>query len=355
MRHTQISSPFTVTAIRAWQPQTPGSPNDWRTSLGQIIVEVELQSGFLGVGVGGGGSASIHVIHNVLRSEIVGREFSTPIDVHDHMCRFTSFYGLSGIVPMALSGIDIAIWDAYAKSNNVTILELLNPKQNPNISCPMYQTVFDEVGASLAVESGMAAVKLHLERFGCDPDIREISELVYRTREAIGSDCGLMLDAFGKWDLTTTRKIADEVFKHVIDWIEEPLLPQEVSSYTELCDKSPIAIAGGEHEYLIYGFRRLMDNRAHHVYQPDINWCGGLSTLISIYEMASHHNVRVCPHRGSEPFALPAIMALDPEPLAESGRDWFKALYPPTKIERGRAICNADLGFGVQLSNRDEA
>jgi L-alanine-DL-glutamate epimerase-like enolase superfamily enzyme len=350
MRVKIPASSFAVSEIRAWQPTTPGSPEDWRTSLGQIIVEVEFASGVIGLGVGGGGSASIHVIHSVMRAELLDKEFLTPLDLHDHMCKFTSFYGLSGIVPMAISGIDLAIWDAFAKSQHSTVLKILDPNCEANASCPMYQTVFDDAAALLATEQGMAAVKLHLERYGSDPDVREIEQLVHKTRDAIGPDCELMLDAFGKWSVSTTREIAERVYKYDIAWIEEPLLPQEIASYTELCKNSPVPIAGGEHEYLINGFIRLVDAHAHHVYQPDVNWCGGLSTLIAIYELANCNDVRVCPHRGSEPFALPAIMALDSRPLAESGRDWFTAINPPTTVDQGRASCNAGLGFGIELS-----
>jgi len=349
MRLSVPSLPFRVVALRAWQPSTPGSPEDWRTTLGQIIVEVVFDSGVRGLGVGGGGLAAIHVIDNVMRAELLNKEFTTPFGLHEHIRKFTSFYGLSGIVPMAISGIDLAIWDAYAKSNNSTILELLDPHQDPNASCPMYQTVFDADGALQAMNMGMAAVKLHLERYGHKPDIVKIEHLVYRTRDAVGPDCLLMLDAFGKWDVATTRKLADRIAKYDIDWIEEPLLPQEIASYSELCAHSPIPIAGGEHEYLLNGFRRLMDAQAHDVYQPDVNWCGGLSTLIGIYELAKRNNVRVCPHRGSEPFALPAIMALDPNPLAESGRDWFRVFKPSIGVEGGRATCNTGIGFGIEL------
>jgi L-rhamnonate dehydratase len=349
MRLSGPTLPFSVTKLRAWQPFTAGSPEDWRTSLGQIVVEVELDSGVIGLGVGGGGAASIHIIHNVIRMELMDKEFLTPLELHEHMRKFTSFYGLSGIVPMAISGIDLAIWDAYAKSRNSTILQLLDPSQDPNASCPMYQTVFDNAGAVRALNQGMAAVKLHLERYGHDPDIGEIEELVHRTRDAIGPDCKLMLDAFGKWDVPITRRLADRICKYDISWIEEPLLPEDVQLYTELCEQSPIPIAGGEHEYLRNGFCRLMNAHAHDVYQPDVNWCGGLSTLIAIYELAKRHGVRVCPHRGSEPFALPAIMALDPDPLAESGRDWFSVFDPPTRVEQGRATCNVGLGFGIEL------
>ena len=350
MRASIPNSPFTVATVRAWQPSTPGSPDDWRTSLGQIIVEIQFDSGVVGLGVGGGGAPSIHVIDNLMRTELTNKTFQTPIDLHHHICDFTSFYGRSGIVPMAISGVDLAVWDAYAKSNNSTVLKILNPHSDPTACCPMYQTVFDETAALQSTEQGMAAVKLHLERYGSDPDVRAIEELVQRTRAAVGPDCELMLDAFGKWNVATTREVADRIHRYDIAWIEEPLLPQEITSYTELCRHSPIPIAGGEHEYLIDGFRRLIDAHAHDIYQPDINWCGGLSTLIAIYELANRNEVRVCPHRGSEAFSLPAIMAFDNTPLAESGRDWFKAITPLTRVDQGRASCNTGMGFGIELS-----
>jgi L-alanine-DL-glutamate epimerase-like enolase superfamily enzyme len=159
MRTSIPSSPFIISRIRAWQPSTPGSPNDWRTSLGQIIVEVELESGFVGIGVGGGGAAALHVINGLMRTELTNKTFVTPLELHQHMCTFTSFYGRSGIVPMAISGVDLATWDAFAKSNNSTVLKILNPNCDLTKSCPMYQTVFDDIAAVLATEQGMAAVK----------------------------------------------------------------------------------------------------------------------------------------------------------------------------------------------------
>jgi len=132
-----------------------------------------------------------------------------------------------------------------------------------------------------------------------------------------------------------------------VSWLEEPVQPDDLAGYAELAEKSPVPIAGGEHEYLAEGFRELIDRGLHAVLQPDINWCGGLTTLIDIYRMANQAGVRVCPHRGCEPFALPAIASLDPEPLAESGRKWFDCLEGAPKIADGQITLSAASGFGV--------
>ena len=67
-----------IERVESVQPPTPGSPPDWRTQLGQILVRVTTDEGLEGVGVGGGGLAGVHVIESVLRDTIVGREFERP-------------------------------------------------------------------------------------------------------------------------------------------------------------------------------------------------------------------------------------------------------------------------------------
>ena len=98
-----------IERVEAVQPPTPGSPPDWRTQLGQILVRVTTEEGLEGVGVGGGGLAGVHVVVSVLRDMLVGRDFNRPEDLHREMCRQTSFYGRKGVVVMAISGVDLAL------------------------------------------------------------------------------------------------------------------------------------------------------------------------------------------------------------------------------------------------------
>ncbi|HUG68630.1 MAG TPA: hypothetical protein VMM76_12825, partial [Pirellulaceae bacterium] len=76
--------------IRATQPPTPGSPGDWRTQLGQIVVEIEADNGLIGIGVGSGGAAGIHVVRTVLRDLLLGRDATDVEQLHAEMCRHTS-------------------------------------------------------------------------------------------------------------------------------------------------------------------------------------------------------------------------------------------------------------------------
>ena len=108
-----------ISNLTAVQPPTPGSPADWRTHLGQIIVQVHTDEGLTGIGVGGGGAASIHVVETVLRDLLVGYELDEFDDdrfsLHREMCDRTVFFGQKGLVVMAISGVDLALWDLHGK------------------------------------------------------------------------------------------------------------------------------------------------------------------------------------------------------------------------------------------------
>ncbi|MCA9122632.1 MAG: mandelate racemase/muconate lactonizing enzyme family protein [Planctomycetaceae bacterium] len=339
--------PMQITNIRATQPPTPGSPDDWRTQLGQIVVEVETDIGLIGVGVGGGGAAGIHVVQTVLNDLLLGRDASNVESLHAEMCRHTSFYGRKGLVVMAISGVDLALWDLRGKAANLPVAQLLNPDVDLTRELPTYSTVFDDAEAEAAFCAGHQAIKLHVERFGNQPDPGAIAELVRRTRARLGPDASVMLDAFARWDIDTSLRVADAIAPYNVAWLEEPIQPDDLDGYAALAAKSPVPIAGGEHEYLSDGFKTLIDRRLHAVLQPDINWCGGLTTLIEIYRMAQASNIRVVPHRGCEPYALAAIAALDPDPLAESGRKWFKCLDGFPATYEGVVQASSSPGFGV--------
>src|SRR5262249_39626474 len=142
-------------------------------------------------------------------------------------------------------------------------------------------------------------------------------------RIRIGPAGSLMIDAWMRWDLTTTLAVARATVAQRLDWIEEPLPVDDVAGYAELSRSCTVPIAGGEHEFTAHGFADLLEKRLHQVLQPDVCWCGGMTELVKIYELARRANVRMCPHRGAELWGLHALAALDPQPLAESGRPWM--------------------------------
>ncbi len=334
-----------ITQIRTCQPPCD-SPRDWRTSLGQILVAVDTDSGLTGYGVGGGGLAGMHIVRTVLRDLLIGREVE-PIETRwQEMYDATLAFGRKGVAVMALSGIDLALWDLRAKAAGASVAQVFGGARQAVL--PTYTTVWDDLPAS--VVGTHSAFKLHLGSQDSG-NVQPLVDVVRRARDRVGPGMRLMVDAWMKWDVPFTLRFAAAAAPLNLDWIEEPISPDDLAGYAELCKQSPIPIAGGEHEFTARAFEELIDRRLHHVLQPDVCWVGGMTELVKIYTAANQAGVRVCPHRGAEVWALPALAALDPHPLAESGRPWMTWVGGQPPIQNGAIAVPNSVGFGTTFSD----
>ena len=335
-----------ITNVRAVQPDSPTAPQDWRTIVGQILIAVDTDTGLTGYGIGGGGVAGIHIVLGLFRDLLIDRDPSDIAAHWDRMYRQTLPFGRKGLALMAQSGVDLALWDLRGKAEGVPVCRLLS--ERPLSSAPAYASL----GADPedAVGQGYGAIKLHLPQADDQAAQDAIVDAVARARRAIGPSTRLMTDAFMRWDVSTTLRLAEAFAEHAVEWVEEPLPPDDFTGYAELMRRSPIPIAGGEHEYTAAGFAELIDRRLHAILQPDVTWCGGLTQLIEIYRIANQAGVRVCQHRGAETWGLHAVVAFEEsDPLAEAGRPWLTWLLDQPVIENGSAFLSERPGFGIRV------
>ena len=338
-----------ITAVYAVHPPGPGGPRDWRMTLGQILVAVETDDGVRGIGVGGGGPVGVYLVHTILRPLLVGQPLDSIQDVErlwERMYRDTLAYGRKGLAIMAISGLDLALWDALGHARGVSVAQLLGGARQLRLPC--YATTRDPDGA---VAQGFTNIKLGLAGGGPDAAVTLLAE----TRRRLGPSVKLMTDAWGQWSFDDSLSAAKRLAEHDLTWLEEPLPPDDHEGYARLSELSPIPIAGGEHEYTVHGFRELAKVKAHPIWQPDVCWTGGLTQLRAIYHLAREEGTRVIPHRGGEVWSLHAIAALDPDPLAESGRPWMTWIEGQPPIEKGHIEVPDRPGFGVTVRSDVEA
>ncbi len=321
--------------------------------MGQFLVAIDTDDGLTGFGVGGGGLAAVHIVRSVLRALLVGRDSSAIRELAEDMHRATLPFGRMGVAIMAISGVDLALWDLQGKREKKAVVELLGGR--PGSPLPTYVTVgLQKDGIAEAVEAGHRAFKLFV---GGDASGNRVTTAIERVKEArsiVGPDAPLMIDAWMTWDLETTLAVAEKAAEHDIGWLEDPLPPDNLKGYEILRDKSPVPIAGGEHDFTTRVFADLIDRGVFQVLQPDVTWAGGLTTLIDIYKLAGNAGVRVCPHRGSEIWSLHAMAALDPAPLAESGRHWMNWVGGQPIAQDGFVtLAEGGVGFGVEIDEAD--
>ncbi|MDP7254009.1 MAG: mandelate racemase/muconate lactonizing enzyme family protein [Planctomycetota bacterium] len=332
-----------ITSLKATQPETPEAPQDWRTWFGQIAVTVKTDEGLTGIGIGGGGVSGIHVIETELRALLLGRDPFHIEQLWDEMYRATLPYGRKGLAIMAISGVDLALWDLKAKAAGQSVAGLLGCKSHRPI--PTYRTVIKDLDEAL--KEGHAAFKLHLGKFDPNASPQKMVDFVKEARDKVGPDTKLMVDAFMNWDVDTALRVSEWIHPYDIEWLEEPLPSDDWAGYAKLRDQCPIPIAGGEHEYTSAAFKEIIDQRLHQVVQPDICWCGGLTEVLRIYELVKGTDIRICQHRGSEVWGLHAIAAEEEHPLAESGRPWMHFVKGQPKISNGLICLPEKPGFGV--------
>jgi L-rhamnonate dehydratase len=326
-------------------PRGTNEPQDWRTAMAQILVVVESDTGQRGYGVGGGGIAGVHVIDSVLREVVVGQDPRDVEAIWDRMYHATHHFGRKGLAIMALSGVDLAIWDLLGKLEGRPVYDLLGGLRHERV--PAYTA--PEPSVSAVVQQGFRHVKLRPPKGDDAPGA--VVGLVRDARDTVGPDVALYFDAGAQWDLETAAQIAREIEPHEIGWLEEPLFADDLDGHRRLGERTRIPIAGGEHEYTMWGYRDLLKSQALSVWQPDACWVGGMTVVRQIFALGQANGIWVVPHRGSEVWGLHAILALADRPLAEGGRPWITWVRGAPPIVDGMIGPPSGPGFGVTFDD----
>jgi L-alanine-DL-glutamate epimerase-like enolase superfamily enzyme len=272
-----------------------------------IFVQIETDEGISGIGPAGTGATAFY-IDKQLKPLLIGQDPMAIELLWDQMYR-NAIHGRKGANMMAISSIDIALWDLKGKFLNQPVYKLLGGPVQDKI--PAYAGA---LGYSIEpekvkervkgfIQQGYTATKWFVREGPADgPEgVRKNIELMKALREAAGEDMKIMLDCWKSWDVPYTLKMAELLAEYRPFWFEEPVLPDLPQSYARLRAACPVTIAGGELEYTRWGAKMLMDMEALDVYQMDPEWAGGISEVNKICTLASAYNVQVIPHGNSVP------------------------------------------------------
>ncbi|MDJ1433227.1 enolase C-terminal domain-like protein [Halostagnicola sp. A-GB9-2] len=302
----------------------PQARRKWMGPVGDVVVEVETNAGITGVGVGNWATGSIETIVNETLSKlIVGEDPHERERLWDMMYRATIPFGRKGAAIEAISAVDLALWDIAGKEAEKPVYELLGGPVTDDIPCyasnlhPVDHEKLEEEALEYA-EKGFETMKL---RFLHGPEagregMKENEEIVKTVRDAVGDDIGIAGDAYMGWNVRYAKKMLKRLERYDMEWVEEPVIPDDIDGYAELRKASNVPISGGEHEFTRWGHKELLEREAVDILQPDVHRCGGLTELLKIDSMASARDVPVIPHSGTNPH-LHFIAASTNAPMAE--------------------------------------
>ena len=278
------------------------------------IVRVESDSGHVGWGEGYGPASLVEAGVKHLAPFITGMNPLETETIWTHMYRRTLDFARRGILVSAMSAIDVALWDLKGKILDKPVHLLLGGKQREVITpyaTGLYFTRTERPGDRLAeeakmyVKQGYRALKMKVGL-----TLAEDIENVQKVREAIGPDPMLMIDSNHAYNLREALELARAVERFDIGWFEEPLSPEFYHQYAELRSKTSIPVAGGECEYLRYGFQTLLSAGCVDIVQPDICACGGLTEAKRIATLATVYGVELVPHTWGTGIAISAALHL---------------------------------------------
>lgn len=328
-------------------------------ALDSIVVELETESGKTGVATGSGGVPAAWIIANHFSRFIVGQDARNINLIWDQMYRSSLPYGRKGIPILAISAVDLALWDLNGKVRDEPVFNLIGGKVRNEIE---FYCTGPDAGAIKEMGFWGAKVPLPEGPFDGEAGLQRNVAFLKSQREAIGPGFPLMVDCYMSLDVPYASRLATACAELDIYWWEEPLSPEDNEGYRRLRQAHPgLKWTTGEHEYTRYGFRKLIEERLLDILQPDVMWVGGLSETLRIAAHAGAYDVPIVPH-GSGPYSYHFIASRTEPAFCEyvaasadglSILPVFGALMEGEPVPvNGRLEISDAPGFGMELAQR---
>ncbi len=240
-------------------------------------------------------------VRELLADVVVGRDPHQTEAIWDAMYRETLLHGRRGSVLRAISAIDIALWDLVSKDAGLPLYQYLGGYRTDMV--PAYasggyyvegkglQGLADEMRSYL--DMGFPAVKIKVGRLPTNQD----AERIRVSRETVGPDVPLFLDANNAWtDASSAIQALRRFEDYDPDWIEEPLMPDDIQGHATIARATTIPVATGEIHATRWEFQQLIEHNAAAILQADAGVCGGITEWRRIAALAASHDLMMAPH-----------------------------------------------------------
>jgi len=280
----------------------------------------------------------------------------------------------------ALTGVEIALWDIAGKALGVPVYQLLGGRVRDRVrvycdSGAREMTPGDERSIARIHEIqklGFTAAKIDIDD-AADParfdrvnwtasngEIDHMLEKIAFTRDNYPKNIDLAVDMHARYDATTGKRVAKEVEKFKLLWLEEPVPAENIDAMRDIRASTSTPICCGENIYLRYGFREILEKRAADIIMPDFQKVGGLLEARKVADMAHAYYVPVAPHAVTSPIGMMAtaqVCAAIPNFLVqewhwidspELWRNWVKE---GEIIQKGYIALPERAGLGVEMND----
>jgi L-alanine-DL-glutamate epimerase-like enolase superfamily enzyme len=322
-------------------------PNDFNTTRRTVLCRVETSDGVVGWGEAiAMWPEACEAVRTIITQGFLpllqGRDADDIDGAWEAMRRHVFWYGEGGIASMAISAIDMALWDIRGKVAGKPLFELFGGLKRERLLANASAHVNKE-GMDACVEevagffaAGFRSTKLGfakkgLSTIGGDPDTDV--EFVRRLRERLGPDAQILIDIGNgvRWDPDTAISVANRMAEQGIGWYEEPLYPTDDAGYRRLREATSVRLASGEREFTEAGYRRQMEFvGAIDVYGVDPARVEGITGFRRVDALCTQHGKAINAHAWSTAITTAASLHLS---LASPNAEIFEFKPFPVVVQ----------------------
>ena len=266
-----------------------------------VLVRVETEEGHVGWGEAHHGrcpGAIAKLLDTTMRELVLGLDANDVTGVWARVYKMQlASHGMGAAAAMALSGLDMALWDLRCQAAGWPLYRLLGGAAKPikayagGIALGWQEPALLAEEALGHIATGYRALKL---RVG-DTAAKDIAR-VRAVRNAVGDEIDILVDANTNYSLDDVRKVMPAYEEAAVGWLEEPFPPQDRRAYATAASMGRVPLAAGENHFTRYEFATLIEDGHVQFMQPDLSKTGGVTEALRIAAMASAQKLTVNPH-----------------------------------------------------------
>lgn len=269
---------------------------EWNSTT--LVVVEPSAGGTRGLGYTYADAAAAAFIRHCLAPELQGRDVMEVPARMSELLRRVRNKGRPGLVAMALSAVDVALWDLKARLLGLPLVRLLGAARDKVLlygSGGFTSYPRERLQAQLAgwAEQGFTRVKM---KVGSHPE--QDSERVRAAREAVGPRVRLFVDANGAWSVKQALAMAEGFAAQGVAWLEEPVSSDDLEGLRQVRSRGPagMEVAAGEYGHGPVYFRRMLEVQAVDVLQADATRCLGITGFLQADALCEAFEVPLSAH-----------------------------------------------------------
>jgi mandelate racemase len=274
----------------------------------------------------------------------------SPVERMREFDRMFRLLGRQGLVGMAQSGIEMALWDVLGRACGQPVVRLLGGEPSPIPAYDSFGVVdpkADRRTLERSLERGFRAIKIKIGDGSIDNDV----DTVAAVRDIVGDQTALMVDYNQSLTVTEALRRIDRLAQYDLHWVEEPVAAEDIHGHAEVRAASPVPIQTGENWWFPQDMAKAIAAEASDYAMPDLMKIGGITGWLRAMGQAEAASIPVSSHLFIE--ASAHVLAVTPTAHWLEYLDIAGAvLTEPVPVDNG---CVVPRGPGLGIEWKEEA